>query len=135
MKGRCLNPADRAYHNYGGRGIRVCDDWLEYPAFSVWAKANGYTDDLQIDRIDNDWHYEPSNCRWTTHQQNQLNTRQNRLITAFGETKPLAEWLRDPRCVNGREAVRCRLKSGWPPEKALTVPKLAFSEARRRWWG
>ena len=71
MKQRCNNPNRHNYDNYGGRGIKVCDEWKnDFQAFYDWAMANGYHDDLTIDRIDNDGNYEPNNCQWITLEEN-----------------------------------------------------------------
>ena len=75
MKGRCFNEKQENYPKYGGRGITVCEEWKEnFMAFYEWAINNGYTEELSIDRIDNDGNYEPSNCRWVT-QTEQVNNR------------------------------------------------------------
>lgn len=124
LKQRCINPNAPEWENYGGRGIRVCAEWdADYPAFKAWALANGYTDDLQIDRADNDGPYSPSNCRWVTGKANSRNTRRTRLLTIFGETKCMAEWGEDPRCAVAADTIATRLHRGWDPEVALITPK------------
>lgn len=77
MLKRCNNNNCRAYKNYGGRGIKVCDEWRGFPIFQKWALENKYTDLLSIDRVDNDSDYRPDNCRWATAKQ-QANNRRHR---------------------------------------------------------
>jgi hypothetical protein len=79
MRQRCSNPKAAGYADYGGRGITVCPEWqASFVSFRDWANANGLRDDLEIDRIDTDGNYEPSNCRWVTRQQNCMNRRKYR---------------------------------------------------------
>lgn len=92
MKERCRNSNNPAYHNYGGRGIRVCDEWMEFEKFYEWSMNNGYQKGLEIDRIENDSNYDPSNCRFVTSQKNANNRRTNHFITINSITKTLSEW-------------------------------------------
>lgn len=93
MKRRCKNSDRPNYKNYGGKGIRVCQEWENsFDSFREWALNNGYSDDLSIDRIDNDGNYEPSNCHWATAKEQANNKRNNFLISYKGETRTLAQW-------------------------------------------
>lgn len=117
IKNRCNWKGNNHFHCYGGRGIRICDEWSEsYPAFREWALVSGYREDLTIDRIDVDGNYEPSNCRWATLKEQGKNKRNNHLLTAFGETKPLSAWVEDERCAVSHHVLRRRLKLNVPPE-------------------
>ena len=82
MKQRCKNPNFKQWKDYGGRGISVCKEWNEkhgFDAFYEWAISNGYSDELEIDRIDNDGNYCPENCRWVTHKVN-MNNRKRKAV-------------------------------------------------------
>jgi hypothetical protein len=122
MRERCFDPSVRQYPNYGGRGIVVCDRWRY--SFENFKADMGQppTREHSVDRIDNDGNYEPGNCRWATTLEQSRNKRTNVVITAFGETKIVTDWMKDPRCKIGRFAVDRRLKKGWTPEEALTCP-------------
>lgn len=92
MKQRCINPKNKRYADYGGRGIKVCDEWLNKPDdFFKWALENGYKDNLTIDRINNNGNYEPSNCRWTDIKTQCRNRRNNILVEYQGKMITLVE--------------------------------------------
>lgn len=124
MNRRCHVPGDTTnYRKYGDRGIVVCPEWRhDYLAFKAWALQNGYSDDLQIDRIDSLSNYSPDNCRWVTSKENQRNRTNNAWIEAFGEKKLQTDWAKDPRCFVSEAAICRRLKEGWPPELAIGSP-------------
>lgn len=93
MKRRCDTPTVPCYDVYGGRGIKVCDEWIhDFTAFREWALANGYADNLTIDRIDPNGNYEPSNCKWSTRKGQSNNLRKNVTVEIKGEKHTLAEW-------------------------------------------
>jgi hypothetical protein len=120
MRQRCLNPKNKAYNCYGGRGIKICKEWEDYKNFHDWAMANGYRSGLTIERINNDSDYEPSNCRWATYKEQGQNTRRNLFITFRGTTKTLKQWAE--HFSIDYDALRGRLGRGWPIEIALTTP-------------
>lgn len=123
MNQRCENPKHTSYHKYGARGIQVCQEWqTSFASFRTWALATGYHEGLQIDRINNQSNYEPDNCRWANPAVNARNTRQNVLISAFGEAKTLGAWTEDPRCLVKYVTLAWRIRRGWTPERALTTP-------------
>ena len=93
IKKRCYNPHDARYDRYGGRGIKVCDEWRDdFQSFYDWAMQNGYQETLTIDRIDNDGDYCPENCRWSDSQEQARNRSSNIKITIGNATKTLTEW-------------------------------------------
>lgn len=118
MKQRCGNPKVSAYRYYGGRGIRICDEWQTFEPFMDWAFRSGYQDDLTIDRIDTDGDYTPDNCRWVTQAEQMSNVRSNRAIEYAGESHSLAQWSR----ITGlkRETIAHRIDRGWTVGDALT---------------
>jgi len=121
MKVRCNNPTDQHWPDYGGRGIRLCDEWNEsYEAFAEWAKANGYDDSLTIDRIDVNGNYEPSNCRWVTQKEQSNNKRTNVYLTYKGETKTAAQWAEE--IGMNPITLRRRIQKGWSVEDAIEKP-------------
>lgn len=95
---RCYNQDNPRYKNYGGRDIKVCDEWLGefgYDKFAEWALSSGREEGLTLDRIDVNGDYEPKNCRWITNQEQQYNKRTNILAEYDGETRPLKYWARE----------------------------------------
>lgn len=121
IRARCLNPNMPGYKHYGGRGIKICQQWNEFENFLADMGPRP-SSRHSIDRYpDNNGHYEPGNCRWATQTQQSRNTRANRLITFRGETHCVREWeeiLGFPRNV-----IAIRLFNGWPEIDALTTPK------------
>lgn len=92
MKQRTLNPKCKAYPNYGGRGVGICEQWLEFEPFLEWSLNNGWKKGLELDRADNNGDYTPSNCRWVERRTNVNNRRKTVVLEVNGEKKPLTEW-------------------------------------------
>ena len=115
MKNRCLNPKDRAFRNYGGRGIKVCERWMKFENFYE-DMGPTYKEGLQIDRIDNDGNYEPKNCRWVTRKENNRNRRGNVVYKG----KCLKDWAEE-KGIN-YQTMRKRRNAGWSWEEMLNTP-------------
>ena len=118
MKDRCNNPDCKVYSDYGGRGIKVCEEWTDdFSAFQKWALANGYKEGLTIDRKDNNKGYSPDNCRWTDRKIQGNNKRNCRYITYKGQRKTVAEW----SDITGipHDTLLYRLNHGWETERIL----------------
>lgn len=119
---RCCNPNAKNYHNYGGRGISVCDEWrTDFSVFEEYCISNGWKEGLQIDRVNNNGNYCPGNIRFVTQAENLRNKRTNHMITFNGETLCAADWCE--RFSIDDSTLWRRLTSGWSVEDALTKPK------------
>ena len=119
---RCENQKCDAYKYYGGRGIRVCEEWKNsIDAFVEWGIKNGYEIGLTIERIDNNKGYEPSNCKWATKLEQGSNKRNNVIYTVRGRTGTLTELCR----IFGKEyrRVRDRILLGWDIDNAMFTEK------------
>lgn len=123
IKGRCECPTNSSFAAYGGRGIRVCEEWSRsYATFKEWSLANGFQPCLHLDRINNNGPYSPENCRWVAPKKNMRNRPDNVLLTVFGETKSVAARAEDSRCPVSRYTLYDRLRYGWMHEAAVTIP-------------
>ena len=129
MINRCDNTSDKMYHRYGGRGISVCPEWYDFFTFAHDLPDN-YFKKAEIDRINNDGNYEPSNVRWVTKQTNCINRNTTVWLELNGEKKYLSQWADDIGIA--LETLRERLDN-WSLDDALTKPK--GTRLRSRWDG
>ena len=118
MKHRCLSSANPRYSDYGGRGITVCDRWLNFEVFLEDMGAQP-SKEYSLDRIDNSGSYEPSNCRWATRAEQARNRRSNVNITHDGVTQCLTDWARSAGIKPS--TLKYRLRNGWPMQIALQL--------------
>lgn len=121
IKRRCLNPKDAKFPDYGGRGIKVCDRWLN--SFEAFLEDMGARPSLQhsIDRIDNNGHYEPGNCRWATSSQQNKNTRSNRRYVYQGREQCLSDWASELGIKY--TTLRARLEAGHTVDSAFKLSR------------
>lgn len=121
MKTRCTNPNYDKYQYYGGRGIKVCDEWMNsYTEFAKWAMLNGYNDNLTLERIDINGDYTPDNCRWATWKEQANNRTTNTFLTHNGKTQTVQQWSEETGLTHS--CIEQRIKAGWPTERILTEP-------------
>jgi hypothetical protein len=120
MKKRCYNPNWVRYDRYGGRGIKVCERWLN--DFDTFFADMGQKPSPRhtLDRIDNDGDYTPENCRWATKAEQALNRRSTRIIEYDGRALSVTEWAAEVRM--DADTLSARINAGWTPERALTTP-------------
>lgn len=128
---RCTYSKDDSYHLYGKIGITVCKEWEKFDPFCDWALENGYDETAPygkctIDRIDGSKGYSPDNCRWVDMKTQANNTRVNVIINAFGKSQTPSMWEMETGVSASR--IRERIKLGWTPEEAVSIPVLGRCE-------
>jgi len=119
MKHRCLNDRNPWFHRYGGRGITICSEWMDFDIFSDWCLANGVAFGLSIDRIDNNGNYEPDNCRWVTQAVQRENASNTKWIEFAGKRMTQRQWAHSLGLTDATMLNRLRR---WPLREALTRP-------------
>lgn len=130
IKSRCYNPNAKGYENYGGRGIKMCGEWLKFWNFREWSYTNGYKDGLTIERKDVDGDYCPENCEWITSLEQQSNKRVNTFIEYGGKKQTAAQWARELGI--GKDTITYRVRVGWTAEECLFGKEKNVSNCRPR---
>lgn len=125
VKARCYNVNHKNYHEYGGRGIRVCEQWRD--SFSAFYGDMGPrpSNRHSIDRIDTNGDYSPENCRWATQIEQTRNTRRNVIVTYKGETRTVSEWAEIIGMMPS--TLYHRIAAGWSAERAIETPTRALN--------
>jgi hypothetical protein len=123
-RNRCFNPNCHNFHRYGGRGIRVCDEWMAaqgqgFLAFYAHVGPRP-SEGFSLDRVDVNGHYKPGNVRWATAEQQANNSRWNVRMKLFGVEHSMAEWSK--MMAIPYYCLKARRRRGWPDELALTIP-------------
>lgn len=129
VKARCYNPKHDSYPLYGGRGIKVCDRWLDFANFAA-DMSEGFQPGLEIDRKDVNGDYEPSNCRWVTHDVQMRNKRNTRNLTHLGKTQCIAQWAKELGITARMIAYRLDTV-GWDTEKTLSIPPMSKAQTTK----
>lgn len=130
MKQRCFYPKHNRFKNYGGRGITVCKEWLNFQNFYKDMSTSYYYHceefgerNTTLDRINSNTHYNLYNCIWNTLGKQNLNRTNNRLLTYKGKTKPLTQWAREKGFKRG--LLENRIRRGWSVKKMLETPVIS----------
>lgn len=125
MKSRCYCKSHNKYYRYGGSGIKVCKEWMDFIPFYEWAISNGYKDNLTLDRINYSRNYEPDNCRWVDYTVQNNNRRMNVSVEINGVTKTVTQWSREYGI--SPITVFARIKKGWNHIDAITIPSNGYN--------
>ena len=120
MRKRCLNTKDTNYAIYGGKGVSICTEWMDFINFYNWAINNGYEESLTIDRIDVNGDYCPENCRWATMKEQNNNRTSSIFLTIDGDTKTVAQWSKFSPVSQG--IIYKRLYKNWEAKDAVFAP-------------
>jgi len=120
MRQRCFDKNCKSYPSYGGRGISVAPEWMEYLQF--WADMGAAPEGKQLDRIDNDGNYEPGNCRWATRSEQCRNRRSSRILKICGQEKTLAEWSELSGIPSSTIRMRIKYNGGVLDESTILSP-------------
>lgn len=134
MINRCCNPRMIYYQRYGGRGIKICQEWLNsFDSFEKWAYSTGYDEkakrgECTIDRIDTNGNYEPSNCRWVSMKEQQNNRSNNHYVEIDGKTMTLSEWGQAEYYEASLPTIKTRIRRGWSDKDAITKPVRKFGK-------
>jgi hypothetical protein len=130
MKQRCFYPKHNRFKSYGGRGITICEEWVDFQNFfndmyeSYQAHCKEYGENnTSIDRINSQANYTKKNCIWNTLGKQNLNRTNNHLLTYKGETKPLTQWAREKGFKRG--LLENRIRRGWSVKKMMETPTIS----------
>jgi len=129
MKQRCFYPKHNRFKNYGGRGITICEEWLDFQNFyrDMYKSYQNHCEkhserDTTIDRKNPNGNYTPQNCHWNTLWNQNLNRANNHLLTYKGVSKPMTQWAREKGFKRG--LLENRIKRGWSVKKMLETPTI-----------
>lgn len=121
MGSRTRSKTPRYWKSWGSKGVKVCPEWSEYAPFRAWSLAHGFRKGMSLDRIDNDGHYSPENCRWIPRGDQMHNKGNSIRLTLNGVTKSLPVWARELGV--SQALLMGRYQNGWTDEQTLTLPK------------
>jgi len=132
IKQKCHEEGHRDFPRFGGRGIKVCEEWRhDFKRFESWSLSSGYREDLNLGRYDWDGNYTPENCAWMTDQEISALRKSTVLLTAFGKTMSLQAWSSNPLCLVSLSCLAKRIRAGMEPHRALRMPACVRTTRRK----
>lgn len=134
MVRRCTKPAASDYPRYGGRGINIYIEWLEFEPFKQWAESNGWKKGLTLDRENVNGDYFPDNCKWSTRKQQANNKRDTYWIEFMGTKMTISDALQQSGNIVPHRLAQQRISRGWIPFEAVMTPKTRLVDTERKTW-